>query len=103
MASETTKGEIIHPINVVGTTKNAKFHVIDGDIRYNALLRRLWIRCMIAVSSTLHQMMKFPTKDGIKTIYGEQHAEKEMFVVHDIAPAQVPPPPKEAKDMQTIK
>ncbi|XP_070005408.1 uncharacterized protein [Nicotiana sylvestris] len=91
MASETTKGEITLPVNVAGTTQNAKFHVIDGDMRYNALLGRPLIHCMRAVPSTLHQMMKFPTKDWIKTIYREQHAAKEMFAVYDVAPVPVPP------------
>nr|XP_016501398.1 PREDICTED: uncharacterized protein LOC107819764 [Nicotiana tabacum] len=86
MASETTKGEIILPINVAGTIQDTKFHVIEGDMRYNALLGRPWKHSIRAVPSTLHQMMKFPTKDGVKTIYGEQHAAKEMFAVHDSAP-----------------
>ncbi|XP_070025190.1 uncharacterized protein [Nicotiana sylvestris] len=103
MASETTKGEITLPVNVAGTTQNAKFHVIDGDMRYNALLGRSWIHCMRSVPSTLHQMMKFPTKDGIETVYGEKYEAKEMFAVHDVEPTPVPPPPKDPKDKQTIK
>nr|XP_016492185.1 PREDICTED: uncharacterized protein LOC107811712 [Nicotiana tabacum] len=85
MASEITKGEIILPVNVIGTIQDTRFHIIEGDMRDNALLRRPWIHSMRAVSSTFHQMMKFPTKDGVKTIYGEQHAAKEMFAVHDLA------------------
>ncbi|XP_070035982.1 uncharacterized protein [Nicotiana tomentosiformis] len=81
MASETTKGEIILPVNVVGTIQEIKFHVIEGDMRYNALLGRPWIHNMRAVPSTLHQMLKFPTLDGVKKMYGEQHAAKEMFAV----------------------
>ncbi|XP_070011435.1 uncharacterized protein [Nicotiana sylvestris] len=34
MASETTKGEIILPVNVAGTIQETKFHVIEGDMRY---------------------------------------------------------------------
>ncbi|XP_070025715.1 uncharacterized protein [Nicotiana sylvestris] len=103
MASETTKGEIALPVNVAGTNQNAKFYVIDGDMRYNTLLGRPWIHCMRVVTSTLHQVMKFPTKDGIKTVYGEKHMTKETFAVHDVAPAPIPPPPKEPKDKKMIK
>ncbi|XP_070002367.1 uncharacterized protein [Nicotiana sylvestris] len=103
MASEIMKGEITIPVNVAGTTQNARFHVIEGDMRYNALLERPWIHCMRAVPSTLHQMMKFPTNDGIKTVYAEQHATKEMFAVHDLAPAPIPPPSREPKDKQIVK
>ncbi|XP_070010075.1 uncharacterized protein [Nicotiana sylvestris] len=81
MASEMTKGEIILLVNMVGTIQDTKFHVIDGDMRYNALLGRPWIHSMRAVPSTLHQMMKFPTNDGVKIVYEEHHAAKEMFVM----------------------
>uniref|UniRef100_A0A1S4CT45 Uncharacterized protein n=1 Tax=Nicotiana tabacum TaxID=4097 RepID=A0A1S4CT45_TOBAC len=78
MAGEITKGEIVLPVDVSSTVQNTKFHVIITDMRYNTLLGRPWIHSMRVVPSTLHQMIKFPTKDGITTIYGEQHAEKEM-------------------------
>nr|XP_016496709.1 PREDICTED: uncharacterized protein LOC107815614 [Nicotiana tabacum] len=86
MAGEVTKGEIALPVDMSGTAQNTKFHVISDDMMYNALLGRLWIHNMREVPSTLHQMMKFPTKDGITTIYGEQHAVKEMFAVYQEAP-----------------
>ncbi|XP_070009645.1 uncharacterized protein [Nicotiana sylvestris] len=85
MASETTKGEIILLVNMARTIQDTKFHVIKGDMRYNALLGRPWIHNMRAVPSTLHHMMKFPTMDGVKTVYGEQHTTKEMFAVDEVA------------------
>ncbi|XP_070025125.1 uncharacterized protein [Nicotiana sylvestris] len=103
MASETTTGEIILLVNVDGTIQNTKFHVIEGDIRYNALLRRSWIHSMRVVPSTLYQMMKFPTKDGVKTIYGEQHAAKEMFAVHELAPVSAPSTLEKSKDEHVAK
>ncbi|XP_070057287.1 uncharacterized protein [Nicotiana tomentosiformis] len=78
--------EIILPINVAGTTQETKFHVIEGDMRYNVLLGRPWIHNMKAVPSTLHQMLKFPTPDRVKIVYGEQHAAKEMFAVDEVIP-----------------
>jgi len=92
MASETTKGEIVLPITVAGTTQDTKFHVIEGDMRYNSLFGRSWIHCTRAVPSALHQVIKFPTKDEIKTVYGEQHAAREMFAIHDVVPTLMPPP-----------
>ncbi|XP_016501339.1 uncharacterized protein LOC107819711 [Nicotiana tabacum] len=85
MASKVMKGEIALPVDMSGTIQNTKFHVISGDMRYNALLGWLWIHSMRAIPSTLHQMIKFPTKDGITTIYGEHHAAKEMFAVYQEA------------------
>ncbi|XP_070012815.1 uncharacterized protein [Nicotiana sylvestris] len=71
MASETTKGEIMLPVNVAGTIQETKFHVIEDDMRYNALLRRSWIHNMRLVPSMLHKVLKFPKPEGIKTVYGE--------------------------------
>nr|XP_009788559.1 PREDICTED: uncharacterized protein LOC104236345 [Nicotiana sylvestris] len=103
MASETTKREIILPINVAETIPDTKFHFIEGDMRYNASLGRPWIHSMRAVPSNLHQMMKFPTKDDMKTIYGEQHATTKMFAIHDLAPVSTPPTSEKSKDEQVAK
>ncbi|XP_070011401.1 uncharacterized protein [Nicotiana sylvestris] len=103
MASETTKEEITLSVNVAGATHNVKFHVIEGDMRYNDLLGRPWIHCVRAVPSTLHQMMKFPTKEGIKMVYGEQHIAREMFAMHNVAPTSIPSISNEPKDKHTAK
>nr|XP_009768133.1 PREDICTED: uncharacterized protein LOC104219196 [Nicotiana sylvestris]XP_016442749.1 PREDICTED: uncharacterized protein LOC107768161 [Nicotiana tabacum] len=71
MASETIKGKIMLPVNVAGTIQETKFHMIEGDMRYNALLERPWIYNMRAVPSMFHQILKFPTPEGVKTVYGE--------------------------------
>ncbi|XP_070018234.1 uncharacterized protein [Nicotiana sylvestris] len=105
IASETTKGEIILPVNVAGTIHDTKFHVIKGDMRYNALLGRPWIHNMRAVPLTFHQMMKFPIEDGVKTVYGEQYAAKEMFAVEEVSPAPIPSTSEKSgtKDKQAAK
>nr|XP_009601167.1 uncharacterized protein LOC104096493 [Nicotiana tomentosiformis] len=84
MACETTKGEITLPVNVNGTIKETKFFVIEEDIRYNSLFGRPWIPNMRVVPSTLHQVLKFPAPEGIKMIYGEKPAAKEMFFVDEV-------------------
>ncbi|XP_070042906.1 uncharacterized protein [Nicotiana tomentosiformis] len=86
MACETTKGEITLVVNTVGTIQETKFYVIEGGMRYNALFGRPWIHNMREVPSTLHQALKFPTPDGVKTIYGERLAAKEMFAVDEVIP-----------------
>ncbi|XP_059288988.1 uncharacterized protein LOC132042478 [Lycium ferocissimum] len=68
MASETTKGEISLPVNIDGTIQQTVFYVIEGDMKYNALLGRPWIHSMRAVPSTLYQLLKFPTLEVVKTI-----------------------------------
>nr|XP_009796742.1 PREDICTED: uncharacterized protein LOC104243247 [Nicotiana sylvestris] len=86
MASETTKGEIVLPVNVAGTIQKTKFHVIEGNMRYNTLLARPWIHNIRAVPSTLHQVLKFPISQEVKIMYGEQHAAKEMFALDEVTP-----------------
>ncbi|XP_059290922.1 uncharacterized protein LOC132044462 [Lycium ferocissimum] len=69
MASETTKGEISLPVNIDGTIQQTVFYVIEGDMKYNALLGRPWIHSMREIPSTLcTDSSKFPTPEGIKTI-----------------------------------
>ncbi|XP_060211674.1 uncharacterized protein LOC132639223 [Lycium barbarum] len=72
MACETTKGEITIPISMAGTTQQTKFYVTEGNMGYNALLGRPWIHLVRAVTLTMHQVLKFPTPEGIKTVRGEQ-------------------------------
>ncbi|XP_070023166.1 uncharacterized protein [Nicotiana sylvestris] len=83
MANETIKGEITLPVNVARTIRDTKFHMIEGNMRFNALLERPWIHNMREVPSTLHQRMKFLTSDDVKIVEGEQHAAMEIFAVDE--------------------
>ncbi|XP_070019528.1 uncharacterized protein [Nicotiana sylvestris] len=105
IASETTKGEVIFPVNVAGTIQETKFHVIEGDMRYNALLERPWIHNLRAVPSTLHQVLKFPTSEGIKMGYGKQLATKEIFAIDKVVPVSALSLTKgsESKGKQEVK
>ncbi|XP_070006090.1 uncharacterized protein [Nicotiana sylvestris] len=105
MASETTKGEIMLPVNVTGTIQETKFHVIKDDMRYNALLERPWIHNMRAVPSTLHQVLKFPTLEGIKMVYDEQPVSKDMFSIDEVIPVSTLSSTKgpESKEKQEVK
>ncbi|XP_070025211.1 uncharacterized protein [Nicotiana sylvestris] len=84
IASETTKREIIFPVNMAGTIQETKFHVIEGDMRYNALLRRPRIHRVLP--SMLHQVLKFPTPEEDKTVYDKQSIAKEMFAIDEVIP-----------------
>lgn len=54
---------------------------------------------------TLHQMMKFPIEDGVKIVYGEQSATKEMFAVDEVTPILMTSTSEKsgAKDKQAAK
>ncbi|XP_059288746.1 uncharacterized protein LOC132042145 [Lycium ferocissimum] len=85
MAYETTKGEITLPVNIAGTVRQMKFYDIEEETRYNAFLGRPWVHDMREVPSTLHQMLKFPTPEGVKIVHGEQPVAREMFTVKEVA------------------
>ncbi|XP_070045986.1 uncharacterized protein LOC142164110 [Nicotiana tabacum] len=103
MACETTKGEITLPMNTAGTIQETQFYVVEGDIRYNALFGRPWVHNMMAVPSTLHQVLKLPTPGGIKMVYGEQSVAKEMFVVNEVLPVPVVPTLRNTKPIKKPK
>ncbi|XP_070054751.1 uncharacterized protein [Nicotiana tomentosiformis] len=81
LASVTTREEILLLINAEGVMKTTLFEVVDGDMRYNIILGRPWLHEMKAVPSTYHQLLKFPTHEGIKQIRGDQSTTKEMNAI----------------------
>nr|XP_016487190.1 PREDICTED: uncharacterized protein LOC107807344 [Nicotiana tabacum] len=89
MACETTKRDITLSVNTVGTIQETTIYVIEGDMSYNALLGRPWVHNMRAVPSTLQQALKFPTPRGVKRVYGEQSAAREMFVIDGVIPLPI--------------
>ncbi|XP_019226712.1 PREDICTED: uncharacterized protein LOC109208126 [Nicotiana attenuata] len=66
LANVTTRVEILLPTNAEGVMKTTLFDVVDGDMGYNIILGRPWLHEMKAVPSTYHQLLKFPTTEGIK-------------------------------------
>lgn len=55
-------GHISLPVYTGGINLMVKFLIVDGDSAYNAILGRPWIHAMKSVSSTCHQITRFPTK-----------------------------------------
>lgn len=47
---------------------------------YNAIIGRMWLHRMKEISSTYHQMVKYPGTDGIECIRGNQKAAKQCLV-----------------------
>ena len=74
-----TAGEITLPVYAKGINISTKFLVADCQSAYNMILGRPWIHDMGAVSSTLHQMVKFPTPWGIRIIKGDQENSRSCY------------------------
>ncbi|XP_059294499.1 uncharacterized protein LOC132047476 [Lycium ferocissimum] len=98
LACETTKEEITLPVNTVGTVRQTKFYVIEGEMRYNAMLGRPWVHNMRAIASMLHKVLKFPTPERVKIVYGEQPVAREMFAAEEAAPRPKALPLKAMKE-----
>lgn len=68
----TVVGEVDLPIQIGPQVFKITFQVMDIHPAYSCLLGRPWIHQAKAVSSTLHQRLKFAMEDKIVTVYGEQ-------------------------------
>ncbi|XP_075091998.1 uncharacterized protein LOC142172121 [Nicotiana tabacum] len=77
-SSILTKGEVILATFAERVITDMKFQVIDADMAYNIILERPLIHDMDVVSSTLHQVLKFPSQWGIKQIRGNQRASRSI-------------------------
>ncbi|XP_039130916.1 LOW QUALITY PROTEIN: uncharacterized protein LOC120267326 [Dioscorea cayenensis subsp. rotundata] len=78
--SQKALGSITLPLKFGKIISDVKFHVIDADASYKALLGRPWIHENRMVPSTLHQCMKY-------MVDGEEHridGEIQPFGVHEI-------------------
>ncbi|CAA7038844.1 unnamed protein product [Microthlaspi erraticum] len=75
-----SEGTIRLPIHVGGTTKTAKFFVINRPAIYNAILGTPWLHEMKAIVSTFHQCVKFPTQLGVYTLRRNQRAARSCFL-----------------------
>ncbi|XP_070035170.1 uncharacterized protein [Nicotiana tomentosiformis] len=86
LTSVTTRGEIFLPTHAERVIKTTLFEVVGSDMGYNVILGRPWIHKMKVVPSTYHQLLKFPTLEGIKQIRGDQHATWEM---NEVTPSNI--------------
>ncbi|XP_070054366.1 uncharacterized protein [Nicotiana tomentosiformis] len=81
LASVMTRGDILLLTNAEGVMKTTLFEVVDGDMGYNIILGRPWLHEMKAIPSTYHQLLKFPTPEGMKQIIGDQPTAREMNAI----------------------
>ena len=61
-------------------TKDVTFHVVDCSSAYNAIIGRPTLNSWKVVTSTYHQIIKFPTEYGVREIRGNQVAALECYV-----------------------
>ena len=66
------KGQIKLPVQIGSETMEVDFIVVDTYSRYTAIVAIPWLHTLEAISSTLHQKVKYPSEGQIEEILGDQ-------------------------------
>ena len=61
-------------------TVEVDFIVVDAYSPYTAIVAKPWLHTLGAVSSTLHQKIKYPFERQIKEILGDQTMARQCMV-----------------------
>ena len=68
----TPKGHIRLPIQIDSDVMEVDFIVVDAYLPYTAIVARPWLHALGAVSSTLHQKVKYLSEGRVEEIVGNQ-------------------------------
>ena len=74
------KGQIRLPVQTGSETVEVDFIVVDAYSPYTAIVARPWLHTLRAVSSTLHQKIKYPSGGQIEEILGDQTMARQCMV-----------------------
>ena len=66
------KGQIRLLVQTDSKTVEVDFIVVDAYSPYTAIIARPWLHTLGAISSTLHQKVKYPSEGQIEKILGDQ-------------------------------
>ena len=73
-------GQIRLPIQTGSEVVKVDFIVVDAYSPYTAIVARPWLHALGAVSSTLHQKVKYPSKGQVKEIVRSQSMARQCLV-----------------------
>ena len=65
------KGQVRLPVQIGSEVVEVDFIVVDAYSPYTAIVAKPWLHTLRAVSSTLHQKVKYPSEGQIKEILGD--------------------------------
>ena len=74
------KGQIRLPVQTGLETVEVDFIVVDAYSPYTAIVARPWLHTLGAVSSTLHQKVKYPSESQIEEILGDQAMARQCMI-----------------------
>ena len=76
----TPKSQIRLLIQTGSDVVEVDFIVVDTYSPYTAIVARPWLHALEAVSSTLHQKVKYPSNSQVKEIVGNQSMARQCMV-----------------------
>ena len=74
------KGQIRLPVQTGSETVEVDFIVVDAYSPYTIIVARPWLHTLGAVSSTLHQKIKYPSGGKIEEILGDQTMARQCMI-----------------------
>ena len=75
-----SKGQIRLPVQTGSEMVEVDFIVADAYSPYTIIVARPWLHTLGAVSSTLHQKVKYPSEGRIEEILGDQAMTRQCMV-----------------------
>ena len=73
-------GKTVLPVLVGPINLQTEFIVVKASSANNAIMGRDWLHKMRAIPSTLHQKLRFPTKDGIMELNRDRVTAKRCVL-----------------------
>ena len=74
------KGQIRLSVQIGSETVEVDFIVVDAYSPYTAIVARPWLHTLEAVSSTLHQKVKYTSEGQIEEILGDQATTRQCMI-----------------------
>ena len=74
------KGKIRLPVQTGSETVEVDFIIVDAYSPYTAIVARSWLHTLGAVSSTLHQKIKYPSVGKIEEILADQTMARQCMI-----------------------
>ena len=74
------KGQIRLPVQTEADVVEVDFIVVDAFSPYTTIMGRPWLHSLGAVSSTLHQKVKYPSGGQVLEIVGSQSMARQCLI-----------------------
>ena len=97
------KGQIRLPVQTGSEMVEVDFIVMDAYSPYTSIVARPWLHTLGAVSSILHQKIKYPSEGQIEEILGDQDMAQQCMVAAIRHRPEAEPVNLNEKELQQLK